>query len=886
MAMQEYLICPRKTSQCSMDTIIRDPARRRLPEILAPAGSREALDAAVAAGADAVYLGGPRFGARHFAENFSEDDIREAVRYAHIQGVKIYVTVNTLIQDTELPDAISYLLSLYRMGVDSVLVQDIGLFWLSRECIPGLPLHASTQCTISSREGARWARKTGFSRVVMARETPLSEIDRILRDPGLERPGIEIFVHGALCYSYSGQCLLSSVIGGRSGNRGMCAQPCRKSYRLVQGLPDDYGRLAGLQEVPCEGRYLLSTRDLCVYPSLDEIVKRGVDSLKIEGRMRSPEYVRTVVGAYRRALDALLEVKTWYSSRDVEDMALAFSRGFTRGYLFGECGQALMGRDQPGNRGLMLGLVAGSRGKKGGVRVRPAAGYVPVAGDGILITDPSGRDLVGYALNRNAESSGSDLILPGAPVDIPPGSRVYVTKSMLLSRDKRGSPRSIPDAVRIPARIKVCITTGEPIQGRASCTGREGKAVSVQCTIPFIPEQAVKGPASRKDIIRQVQKSGNTPFQVVEVDLACQGDPFVPLGELNRLRRDLLTALESAWLQASLPDDGEIEASVSRVRRFIDEYTHWLIHKERSGKRERAPEIGVYCGTPEELTAACDAGCENICYEPEEAGWTECLQELVEASRYCREYGSTFTWKWPRITGGEFLERALRHVHDLYCAGICRIMVEELGMAEAILGREPRMVVLGGAGLNIYNARAAFALSPHLSGITLSPELSSDRIGTLVALSDRMMPGIRYEVICQGNLEVMVSKDRLLSVLAPQHMVTRSTQFGIQDETGHIFPVYEDSVGRTHVLNAVETTLIDRIPFLAEAGISCLAIDARRRGPRYAHDMTALYMDGIGALLQGLDDTDTWTCFKSRARMMARGGITHGHFERGVPGFS
>src|SRR5690606_24335552 len=151
------------------------------------------------------------------------------------------------------------------------------------------------------------------------------------------------------------------------------------------------------------------------------------------------------------------------------------SRGFTRGYLFGECGQALMGRDQPGNRGLMLGLVAGSRGKKEGVRVRPAAGYVPVAGDGILITDPSGRGLGGYALNRNAESSGSDLILPGAPVDIPPGSRVYVTKSTLLSRGRRGSPHCIPDAVRIPAKIKVCIATGEPLQGWASCTGREGK---------------------------------------------------------------------------------------------------------------------------------------------------------------------------------------------------------------------------------------------------------------------------------------------------------------------------------------------------------------------------------------------------------------------------
>ena len=295
--MEQSLICSRETSLWNMNHPPPGIQEPQIPELLAPAGSRETFLAAVAAGADAVYLGGPRFGARHFAANFSEDEIREAVRYARLRGVKVYVTVNTLIQDSEIPDALSYLLSLYRMGVDAILVQDVGLLSLSRELIPDLPLHASTQCTISSREGALWARRAGFSRVVMARETPFSEIEKLLGDPPSERPGIEIFVHGALCYSYSGQCLLSSVIGGRSGNRGMCAQPCRKPYLLVGGIPDEYGRPAALNEIPSDGCFLLSTRDLCDYPALDGIIGRDLYALKIEGRMRSPLSVRTVVGA-------------------------------------------------------------------------------------------------------------------------------------------------------------------------------------------------------------------------------------------------------------------------------------------------------------------------------------------------------------------------------------------------------------------------------------------------------------------------------------------------------------------------------------------------------------------------------------------------------------
>ena len=248
-----------------MDSSTRSPGKKKCPELLAPAGSMEAFFAAVAAGADAVYLSGKQFGARKFAQNFSEDEIAEAVAYAHARGVRVYVTVNTLVHDRELPRVAGYLVRLYAMGVDAVLVQDPGVAALAREIVPGLALHASTQLTIHNAEGVRWAHEQGFSRVVLAREFSLAEVEAIARATADTGTGLEVFLHGALCYSYSGQCLLSSVIGGRSGNRGMCAQPCRMKYSLATADIDKYGRPTGASEVPLQEKYLLSPKDLCTY---------------------------------------------------------------------------------------------------------------------------------------------------------------------------------------------------------------------------------------------------------------------------------------------------------------------------------------------------------------------------------------------------------------------------------------------------------------------------------------------------------------------------------------------------------------------------------------------------------------------------------------------
>ena len=298
--------------------------KQRQVEVLAPAGSFESMKAAIAAGADAVYIGGSQFGARAYADNLDEDHMLEAINYAHLHGASLYMTVNTLVKEKELDSLFDYLNPYYMAGLDAVIVQDMGVFTYIREHFPDLDIHASTQMTITGAEGASLLKKMGASRVVTARELSLEEIARIHREVGVE---IESFVHGALCYCYSGQCLLSSLIGGRSGNRGRCAQPCRLPYDVRK---DDHSCQ------PRDERYVMSLKDLCVLDILPDILEAGVYSLKIEGRMKSPRYTAGVVSIYRKYVDRYLKSgrKGYHvDPRDKKILLDLFDRGgFTDGY--------------------------------------------------------------------------------------------------------------------------------------------------------------------------------------------------------------------------------------------------------------------------------------------------------------------------------------------------------------------------------------------------------------------------------------------------------------------------------------------------------------------------------------------------------------------------
>ena len=315
-------------------------------EILAPAGSPELLYAAIAAGADAVYLGGEFFSARKFAGNFDNLQMKEAVHLCHSRGIAVYVTLNTLISDNEIDKVKEYLRFLDSIYIDGLLIQDLGIAYLANKITPNIPLHASTQMTVSNLAGVQFLESLNFKRVVLSRELSLDEIEYIANNCRAE---IEIFVHGALCVSYSGQCLMSSFIGGRSGNRGACAQPCRMPYHLT----DDMGRPIKKES----GRYIISLKDMSGIQDIERIKKSKVVSLKIEGRMKSPEYVYDVVSSYRKALDQDCCTGMEETSQLQKKLEKRFYRGFTSAYYHDDIGADMMTSIIPGNRGIMAGTI-------------------------------------------------------------------------------------------------------------------------------------------------------------------------------------------------------------------------------------------------------------------------------------------------------------------------------------------------------------------------------------------------------------------------------------------------------------------------------------------------------------------------------------------------
>ncbi|MDO5846485.1 MAG: peptidase U32 family protein, partial [Methanocorpusculum sp.] len=416
----------------------------KIPELLAPAGSPDALKAAVYAGADAVYLGGRIYGARAYASNFDNKEIEQAVQFAHSRGVKVYVTVNTLIRDDDMDSAARYLRFLSDAGVDAVLMQDAGLVSLAREIVPGLPVHASTQMTICNTAGIEFAADHGITRIVLARETPLADVASLVTTAAEHGVQLEIFAHGALCYCYSGQCLFSSAVGGRSGNQGMCAQPCRKPYTLM----------ADGEKVPTTGDYILSPRDLCTYPYLKEISETGVAALKIEGRMKTPEYVAVVTSIYRKALDAVAAGTFEPDNQDMEHLAFAFNRGFTKGYLLGDKWTSLMNWEKPNNRGVYAGIVSGTDQKRGKVIIK-TDGPIPDTGDG-LVFKFAGRE-IGFALNKEPYlfPEGDGYKIP-APDGVLEGSELWITKR-LKTEHYASAVLSKPAAGRIPIDLIVAV---------------------------------------------------------------------------------------------------------------------------------------------------------------------------------------------------------------------------------------------------------------------------------------------------------------------------------------------------------------------------------------------------------------------------------------------
>lgn len=551
------------------------------PELLSPAGNWDCARAAVAAGADAVYFGLPKFNARLRADNFTDDDLPELMRFLHRHGVKGFVTMNTLIFTGELEAAEAQLRRIAEAGVDALIIQDLGLAKLARTVAPEVELHASTQMTITSPEGLSFVETLfPLERAVLARELSVREISRFDGD----HAPLEVFVHGALCVAYSGQCLTSESLGQRSANRGECAQACRMPYEIVVD-----GETRELGEV----RYLLSPQDLAAVDLVPDLVRAGVKSFKIEGRLKSPEYVAAVTRVYRKALDAAIaKSESTVTPDDRYSLEMTFSRGLSNGWLGGTNHPYLTHGRFGKKRGPLLGEIAECG--NGWIKLTNTTGVPIAAGDGVVFDAGENRDLEQGA--RIWKIEGGRIVFhrtySGINFDrIQPGHTVYKTSDPKLESElRRFWQNARLEEKKTPLHLTVSGQPGEPIEVRSGECG-------VRSEIPL--QAAAKRPLDAETLAAQLGRLGDTPFELASLDNQLEGDCHFPLSALNQLRRDLVAELErGGGLQAPSPP------TITTTFRDL------LPDIPTSGLRP--PVLSVLCRNFEQLSAAIAADAETI----------------------------------------------------------------------------------------------------------------------------------------------------------------------------------------------------------------------------------------------------------------------------------
>jgi len=657
-------------------------------EILAPVGTIENLEAAVIAGADAVYLAGKNFGARSFAENFTKEQLVEVIDYCHMRDVSVYITVNTLIKEDELLDVLEYVDFLYTNGADAVIVQDIGLASLLLKRYPDLAIHASTQMTAHSLEDVKFLQEVGFKRVILSREVSIDEIKEIKSQTTVE---LEVFVHGALCVSYSGQCLMSSLIGGRSGNRGKCAQPCRKLYTL-KNEDDEYTK---------EG-YLLSLKDLSVAEEIDQLKALGIASLKIEGRMKSKNYVYSVVSTYK-------------NKESNHDLSKVFNRYLTKGFLFDTPIEEMSSENTPGHKGSYLGKVVSVGTSSIDIRLE----------DDLIVQDE-------IQIRRNQRSVGArvedimkdsrivDVGKKGELVTIKFTKKAYVDEEIYKTYDvayNKGIDLEMNDKnIKIPLALDVLVEIGK----KPILTLVDNHNTKVQVSIDFVTEKAAKRPVSEEQLIENLSKLGSTPYTVDSINVACDEDIFLPISRINELRR---VAIEALNQQRTKWYKNRESKSVVKADEIFNDY-----NQSRDSKK-----LFVSVDNLEHLAVVINYPIDGIYYRD--------LNTFEEAKKIAVDQNIYLSLN--TITDTKAYEGFSSLKNE-------KIQVKNVGQINYFKDS----TLNGGFPLNVYNSCAAnFYFKKGLKQMTLSPELTFDEISAMAPKCDGSLEAIIY-----GKIPVMTTK--------------------------------------------------------------------------------------------------------------------------------
>ena len=798
-------------------------------ELLAPVGSFEALKAAVQNGANAVYLGGKDFGARASANNFDRDELKEAVKYAHIRGVQVFVTTNTLRKENEIEDFLEYAKFLYDIDVDAIILQDIGMARLIKRELPDFELHASTQMVAHSLEDVKYLESVGFDRVVLAREVTVEEIKYICDNC---KADIEVFVHGALCVCYSGQCLMSSMIGNRSGNRGRCAQPCRQRYELIDVYTGEV--------VNSNGDYLLSPRDLNAIEEIDKVIDAGVHSLKIEGRMKRPEYVATVIDGYRKTIDEYLATnKLNVSDETINDLYTIFNRKFTKGLLLGDVGKDMMNSQLPNNQGLYVGTVVDYNKKAKRLKIKLA--NTLKKGDGINL----GGGTIGRIIkNGNIETIGykGETIELDFVGEARKGQIVFKTSdSELMDRvqatftqDKEFVKNIIDAKITIKLGQKPILTLKDRHSNEATIEGDK------------IVEEAMKVALSKEKVETQLRKLGNTPYELDLLEIELDDNVSLPISLLNQMRRDCIELLD--------------KERVSIKNRKYKNKT--VKDKPVLYNRNKQQEISVKVKNLEQLESALECGVDRIYYED--------TNTIDKAMSLAMKYNKKVIYSAPRI----IRNKEYNHLAKANNAGVESVQVGNYGSIDYFKDKKLNIDYY----LNAFNSETInYYKEIGADTLCISQELNINEIKETIKYTD-----INIESVVYGYTPLMITEYCPMGVIVrdckkdKRVAKCKESIYALRNSKGDEFRVSQDIFCRSTIYNSNVTCMLDNLYELHEIGINVLRLDFTLEDKDTVKEVIEAYQEVLS------NDYKLGTKATKLYNKLDEKGTTAGHYYKGV----
>ena len=798
-------------------------------ELLAPVGSFEALKAAVQNGANAVYLGGKDFGARASANNFDRDELKEAVKYAHIRGVQVFVTTNTLRKENEIEDFLEYAKFLYDIDVDAIILQDIGMARLIKRELPDFELHASTQMVAHSLEDVKYLESVGFDRVVLAREVTVEEIKYICDNC---KADIEVFVHGALCVCYSGQCLMSSMIGNRSGNRGRCAQPCRQRYELIDVYTGEV--------VNSNGDYLLSPRDLNAIEEIDKVIDAGVHSLKIEGRMKRPEYVATVIDGYRKTIDEYLATnKLNVSDETINDLYTIFNRKFTKGLLLGDVGKDMMNSQLPNNQGLYVGTVVDYNKKAKRLKIKLA--NTLKKGDGINL----GGGTIGRIIkNGNIETIGykGETIELDFVGEARKGQIVFKTSdSELMDRvqatftqDKEFVKNIIDAKITIKLGQKPILTLKDRHSNEATIEGDK------------IVEEAMKVALSKEKVETQLRKLGNTPYELDLLEIELDDNVSLPISLLNQMRRDCIELL----------DKERVSIKNRKYKNKIVKYKPVLYN------RNKQQEISVKVKNLEQLESALECGVDRIYYED--------TNTLDKGMSLAMNYNKKLIYSAPRI----IRNKEYNHLAKANNAGVESVQVGNYGSIDYFKDKKLNIDYY----LNAFNSETInYYKEIGADTLCISQELNINEIKETIKYTD-----INIESVVYGYTPLMITEYCPMGVIVrdckkdKRVAKCKESIYALRNSKGDEFRVSQDIFCRSTIYNSNVTCMLDNLYELHEIGINVLRLDFTLEDKETVKEVIEAYQEVLS------NDYKLATKATKLYNKLDEKGTTAGHYYKGV----